>query len=151
GYRQQKSDADGRDQRQQFAAALAQRREDRRVHEPAKRRADHKRDADTDEIIAAEGEREEIGRECADGHDVRVREIDLHENAVDEGEPQCHEDIETAEDYAIDSLLEGNGQHDRSSQITRLPVLAMISTTCPGARQNERETSRGLATILLPD
>ncbi len=50
----------------------------------------------------------------APSHDVRVRKIDLHEDAVDQGEPQCHEDIEAAEDYAIDALLEDDGQHDRT-------------------------------------
>src|SRR2546428_36724 len=63
--------------------------------------APHERDADTREVIAAEYEGKEIRRERADGYNVRVREIDLDENAVDKSEPQCHEDIEAPENYAI--------------------------------------------------
>src|SRR6266853_1837835 len=64
---------------------------------PNQRSTDHERDADTREVIAAEYEGKEIRRERADGYNVRVREIDLDENAVDKSEPQCHEDIEAPE------------------------------------------------------
>jgi hypothetical protein len=60
-----------------------------------------------------------------------VRKIDLHENAVDQGEPQCHEDIEAAEDYAIDYLLEGDGQHDRCLKPLGRSSIVAISIAWP--------------------
>jgi hypothetical protein len=63
-----------------------------------------------------------------------VRKIDLHEDAVDQGEPQCHEDIEAAEDYAIDALLEDDGQHDRCLKPPGGPSIAAISTGWAYAR-----------------
>ena len=41
--------------------SLAQRREDRGVDQPAERGTDHQRDANAHEIVAAEGDGEEIG------------------------------------------------------------------------------------------
>ena len=70
------------------------------------RRPDHERDADADEIIAAEREGEEIGCECADRDHVRVGEVDLHQNAVDQREAQCDEDVEASEDDTVDCLLQ---------------------------------------------
>src|SRR5262245_62385236 len=50
-----------------------------------------------------------------------MRKIDLHEDAVDEGKPQCYEDIEASEDDTVDGLLEDDGRHDRSVPVKRLP------------------------------
>src|SRR6202011_6093483 len=72
---------------------------------------DDERYGDAGEIVAAEREGEEIGCECADRDHVRVGEVDLHQNPVDERESQCDQDIEASEDYTVDCLLQGNGQH----------------------------------------
>ena len=89
----------------------AQRRKNAGIHEPAERSADEERDADAQQIIAADRKGEEIGREGPDGDDVGMREIDLDQHAVDEREPQCHEHVEAAEDDAVDALLQRDRQH----------------------------------------
>ena len=59
------------------------------VHQPAERGADRQRDADADEVIAAEQVHEEVGGERAERDDVGMREVDLDQDAVDQREPQA--------------------------------------------------------------
>jgi len=81
----------------------------------------HEGDADAGEVVAAEGIGEEVGCECADRHHVGMREVDLDEDPVDQGEPQCHEDIETPQDDAVDPLLDGDGEHAEPVSSSRAP------------------------------
>ena len=53
---------------------------------------------------------EEIRRECAERDEIRMGKIDLDEHAVDERQPQRHQDVEAAEDEAVDPLLQPQRQ-----------------------------------------
>ena len=77
-------DADGGDQRQQLIPFAAQGREDRRVDQPAERGADDEGDGDAQDVAAADQMHEKIGGEGPERDKVGVREIDLHEHAVDQ-------------------------------------------------------------------
>ena len=128
--------ADGRDQGEQLVAALAQGSEDDRVHQPTQRRADHQRDGDGGEIVAAERMREEIGGERAQRHDVGVRKVDLDQHAVNEGEPQRDKHVEAPHDDAVDPLLEDDGQHagrisSRRGLSTTNPATSPCNGSCP--------------------
>ena len=47
-------------------------------------------------------------------HDVGMGEIDLHQHAVDERQSQRDQDVEVAQDDAVDRLLQNDRHRDRS-------------------------------------
>ena len=76
-----------------------------------------------DEVTAAEQMHEEIGGEGAERDEIRVREIDLDQHAVDQREAQRHQHIEASENDAVDRLLERRSSRSsaRSVPLQRLP------------------------------
>src|SRR3984893_11017035 len=73
---------------------------------------------------------EEIGRERAERDDVGVGEIDLHQHAVDQGQPECDQHVEAAEHEPVDALLQGDRQHGASLSMilseNRFPLFGIM-------------------------
>src|SRR6185369_11281399 len=114
------------DQRQQLIPFAAQGREDRCVDQPAERGADGEGDGDAQDVAAADQMHEKIGGEGPERYEIGVREIDLHEHAVDQRQAQRHQDVQTSENNAVDRLL----QDDRCCHFP-ISSTSDLSTTCP--------------------
>ena len=103
---EQHRDADRRDQGPQLVAALAQRGEHRGVDERSEYRADAERHHDGQQVAGGVGQPERLGGEARRGEERRerahrdeigVREVDLVQHPVDQGEPQGHHHVQAAE------------------------------------------------------
>ena len=128
-------DADGGDQRQQLAALAPQRREDRDVDRPAEHRADHERGADARQVAAAQHVHEEIGGERAERDEIRMREVDLDQHAVDQREAESHQHIQATENDAVDRLLRDDRRRhalsSTSAHSRRGPAWSPCNGSCP--------------------
>src|SRR5438132_802545 len=83
-------------------APASQWRKDCCIHDPSEYAADNEGDHNPGCVAAAGAAREtmhqEISRKRAQRHDVGMSEINLDQHAIDQREPECHQDVEASQD-----------------------------------------------------
>ena len=121
GILQGNGDADRRNQRQQFTAALAQGRKNDSVHQPSQDGPNDQRGRNAGKIIAAEQVSHEIGGERPQRDNIGVSKIDLDQHAINKGKPQRDQHVEAPHNDAVDPLLEDDGQHVRKAGLISRP------------------------------
>src|SRR5262249_34166597 len=118
--------ADRGDQREKLIALVSERRENRGIDTPSKGPAHREGNRNAQDVTAANEMHEKVGGEGAERDKIGVREIDLHEHAVDQRQAERHQNVETSEYDAVDRLL----QDDRCCH-RRISSTSGWSTTCP--------------------